>query len=323
MKKIISIIIAFATLLALSALATLTPSALVQAPEFTAQYSHPTVDGEISEGEYANSYVMNKDSAAAWVGGVGNSSVTWHFAWDENGLYYAGTINDTTPSYRDENGYWVGIDCLEISINPGNLLKADDRTEGVFFSFGATKDGKVVAYRHNFKDGLVSDKITGKASGHKAGTDGYTIEVMIPWDLVKIKTNCTVGGKTDIKLDSRNWEICNGTQFSVLPCAIDAITDADGSLDQITAAYKFKDTDFIVRDFLKITLDGKPEETTAEVTTEEITTQAEESTVNAETNANSETTNNENQTSGCNSTVGAFAIMMCLIGATGFIRKKD
>lgn len=231
-------------------------SALVPSPDIVAVYGHPTVDGKISAGEYTTSYTMDASTASAWVGEVGTSSVTWYFAWDEEGLYYAGTINDTTPSYRDANSHWVGIDCLEISINPGNVLPGDGHAEGLFFSFGATRDGRVIAYRHNYGDGLVTDQIIGKASGHKAGTDGYTIEVMIPWSLMRLDADCTAPGGNGVHLDSTGFAPECGTVFSVLPCAIDADTEG-----QILAAYKFNDTDFPVRDFLKITLVADPEET--------------------------------------------------------------
>ena len=257
MRKMISCLCILACVVMALALCPAMPAyALVPSPDIVAVYGHPTVDGEIAAGEYATSYTMDASTASAWVGEVGTSSVTWYFAWDEQGLYYAGTINDTTPSYRDENGHWVGIDCLEISINPGNVLPGDGHAEGLFFSFGATRDGRVIAYRHNYGDGLVTDQITGKASGHKAGTDGYTIKIMIPWSLMRLDADCTAPGGDGVHLDSTGFTPAIGTVFSVLPCAIDADTEG-----QILAAYKFNDTDFPVRDFLKITLVADPEET--------------------------------------------------------------
>lgn len=245
----------------LSCLAGLTLSAAAEAEfEMEIPYGSPTVDGVIEEGEYQVTYTMNKTTAAAWVGEVGTSKVVWHLAWDEGGLYYAGTINDSTPSWRDANGHWVGIDCLELAINPGRLLKGS-KAEGVFFSFGSAKDGSVVGYRHNFADGLVSDTITGVNTGHVEGTDSYTMEVYIPWSLVQIKENCTVGGKESIRLDATKWEATVGAQLGLLPCAIDSL-DAHG---RNIIAYKFNGTDFIAKDFIVATLmapAGETEETT-------------------------------------------------------------
>jgi hypothetical protein len=212
-------------------------------------YGKPTVDGVIEEGEYGASYIMNKESAEAWVGEVGSSSVTWYVAWDEGGLYYAGTINDRTPSWRDENGHWVGIDCLELAVNPGMLLSGD-RAEGVFFSCGSMKDGSVVVYRHNYADGLVSDQIIGANTGHVKGSKSYTMEIYLPWSLVQIDEDCTVGGKKDIHLDSTGWEPKSGATLGLLPCAIDSL-DAQG---KNIIAYKFNGTDFVVSDFVEAVL---------------------------------------------------------------------
>ena len=247
----------------LSCFAGLTLSAAAEAEfEMVIPYGKPTVDGVVNEGEYGCTYTMDRTTAAAWVGEVGDSFVVWHLAWDEGGLYYAGTINDSTPSWRDANGHWVGIDCLELAINPGRLLKGS-KAEGVFFSFGSAKDGSVVGYRHNFADGLVSDTITGVNTGHVEGTDSYTMEVYIPWSLVQIKENCTVGGKESIRLDATKWEATVGAQLGLLPCAIDSL-DAHG---RDIIAYKFNGTDFIAKDFVVATLadaEGKvPAETEA------------------------------------------------------------
>ncbi len=238
------------TLLLVACFSLLTVPAAAEA-EFTMEipYGKPTVDGVIEDGEYKVTYIMDRDSAAAWVGEVGRSKVTWHLAWDEEGLYYAGTINDRTPAWRGEDSHWVGLDCLELAINPGLLLEGEV-AEGIFFSFGSTADGKIVAWRHNFADGLVSDQITGVNVGHVEGTTSYTMEVHIPWSLVQIDESCTVGGKTDIHLNATAWEPKVGAQLGLLPCAIDSLDDHGGNI----IAYKFNGTDFVVCDFVVATL---------------------------------------------------------------------
>ncbi|MBQ7378687.1 MAG: hypothetical protein IJW70_03290 [Clostridia bacterium] len=313
MKKAVVLVFCIALLL-LSAI----PTASAKADfEMVAQYGTPTVDGVISEGEYAaeSTYVMNAESASAWVGEVGESFVTWYFAWDEGGLYYAGTINDTTPSYRGEDGYWVGIDCLEIAINPAHAIPANDSNEGIFFSFGATKAGKIVAWRHNYLDGLVSDEITGAAKGHKKGSDSYTIEVYIPWSLVRMETDCTIGGKTDLHIDTTAFVPQNGAVLGVLPCAI----DADES-ENILAAYKFNGTDFLVKDFVNLTLAGKPEPTQTEQTSEEVTIQAPLAEQPTQTPASENET--EAQSGGCGAILGSVGVI-ALLPFAALLRKKN
>ena len=274
MKKLAWILTALVLLIACLTVIAL-PAAATAEFEMVIPYGKPTVDGVIEEGEYACTYVMDKTTAAAWVGEVGESVVVWHLAWDEGGLYYAGTINDSTPTWRDENSHWVGLDCLELAINPGLILEGEV-TEGVFFSFGSMKDGSVIGYRHNFADGLVSDVITGANKGHVEGTESYTMEVYIPWSLVQIKGKCTVGGKDNIRLDATRWEPSVGAQLGLLPCAIDSFT-ANGSE---IIAYKFNGTDFMVGDFVVATLADKDGNTAPET---ETPTEAETTEVPTET----------------------------------------
>lgn len=327
MKNIIRILLAVSLLLTCLTVLTLTPAAEA---EFTMEipYGKPTVDGVIEDGEYQVTYVMDRNSAAAWVGDVGRSKVTWHLAWDEGGLYYAGTINDRTPAWRGENSHWVGLDCLELAINPGLILEGDV-AEGVFFSFGSTADGKIVAWRHNFADGLVSDVITGKNTGHVEGSSSYTMEVYIPWSLVKIDESCTVGGKTDIRLDATGWEPQVGAQLGLLPCAIDSLDDHGGNI----IAYKFNGTDFVVCDFVVATLadaNGSvspeteaPTDMPTEAPTEVPTVAPETEAPEAPTDTSTAAPETEAPKGGCSGTV-AVGVWMCLVPlAYRILRKKE
>ena len=327
MKKLAWILTALVLLTACLTIIAL-PAAATAEFEMVIPYGKPTVDGVIEEGEYACTYVMDKTTAAAWVGEVGESVVVWHLAWDEGGLYYAGTINDSTPTWRDENSHWVGLDCLELAINPGLILKGEV-TEGVFFSFGAMKDGSVIGYRHNFADGLVSDVITGANKGHVEVTESYTMEVYIPWSLVQIKGKCTVGGKDNIRLDATKWEPSVGAQLGLLPCAIDSFT-ANGSE---IIAYKFNGTDFMVGDFVVATLADKDGNTAPETeapteaeTTVEATTPAEELTAaptETVTEAPVETTaDTEPAKTGCGAAM-TMAFLPLLPSAWIALRKRE
>lgn len=326
MKKIIHILSAVAILCI--CLAALTLSAAAKAEfEMEIPYGTPTVDGVVEEGEYESTYVMDKTTAAAWVGKVGDSFVTWHLAWDEGGLYYAGTINDSTPSYRDSEHFWVGIDCLELAINPGRILKGS-KAEGVFFSFGSAEDGSIVAWRHNFADGLVSDEVIGANTGHVEGTNAYTMEVYIPWSLVQIDEYCTVGGKENIHLDATGWEAKAGAQLGLLPCAIDSF-DKNG---EDIIAYKFNGTDFLAKDFVVATLMAKDGETTEEATdaatdapTETAPDEETPTVPAASTTAapNTEDNTGAAQPTGCFGTLSIGIVALLLAAAGVMIRKRN
>ena len=158
--------------------------------------------------------------------------------WDESGLDYAAEIEDKSPSYKPENVGWVGVDCLQLGVNPGNII--DNSKQGIFFTLGATSDGKVIASRHNYNEEMITDKIQGVATDHTKRKNSYIIEVLIPWEEIIFKTN------KDGTVDTTAFKPKKGAKINVLPCVIDC--KEDGST--VNCAYKFKNTDFYVANFV-------------------------------------------------------------------------
>ena len=217
----------------------------------------PVIDGVAMGGEYpGQAVVMNDHTAEAWVGDVSReTSTVWNFAWNEKGIYVFATVKDSTPSYRGENTNWVGIDCVEIGLNPGYILnKPGDK--GVFFSMGATADGRVVVYRHNYDEKIVSAEVEGCAKGHVEGSLSYTVEVCIPWSLIFIEADCT---KTDTHLDATRLTPGGDMIMDMVLATIDA--DESGN---ILAAYKMEGTDFVTGKYLPAYLAGAASVETAE-----------------------------------------------------------
>lgn len=212
-----------------------------------------TIDGVASEGEYAVSYTMDKTTATPWIGTLERSSVTWRLAWDETGLYVCATVKDSTPVYRHPETHWVGADCVEFGLNPGYILEKDD-DKGVFFSMGAMENGRVIVYRHNYDERLVSDEILGMATGHEQGSHSYTIEVCIPWSLIFIKADCT---KTSTHLDATRLTAGEDLAMGMVMASIDAADDTN-----ISVAYKFNGTDFVTGQYIPGLLTAPETETT-------------------------------------------------------------
>lgn len=201
-------------------------------------YGKATVDGKIEENEYKATYKMDKSNCIPWTGVSGRYGAQIYLSWDEEGLYYAAEIQDDSPSYKGENVDWVGVDCLQLGVNPGNVIKAAN--QGIFFTFGATEDDRVVVSRHNYEEGMISDKVSGAASGHKSGNDSYIIEVLIPWEEMKFKA--TGSGN----IDTSGFEPKDGAKIDLLPCVIDC--KQDGAT--INCAYKFKNSDFFAAQYV-------------------------------------------------------------------------
>ena len=295
--------------------------------------SELVIDGVADEGEYQVAYTMDKANAEAWVGTLDRQSrVTWRFAWDEVGFYVCVTAQDSTPVYRDDTTHWVGADCVEFGLNPGYFLNKDD-DKGVFFSMGATADGRVIVYRHNYDEKLVTANITGKSTGHTAGSTAYTIEVCIPWSLILIEADCT---KTDTHLDATGLVVDEMLAMGMVMAHIDASDDTT-----IGVAYKFKGTDFVTGQYLAGRLAGAkadeteaeteayeptPDETTTEVVTEvetlpPLTIQTQENT-SAETQGDATSApTQETPDTGCASVALAWS-WLPLLGAGWLICSK-
>ena len=205
---------------------------------FDIPYGTPKIDGIIDSNEYSSHYTMDKNNCSAWKGSMGNSKTEIYFTWDEEGLYYAGRIYDNTPSYGSAEESWDKVDCLRLSINPANLI---DSHSGIFFTFGATNDKKVVAYRNSYTESVVTDKITGASSGHIDGSNSYIIEVKIPWELLKIKK--TSGNKV---IDTTSFKPENNVTLGLLPCVV----DHDSKSGVTISAYRHNDTTFNTKYFV-------------------------------------------------------------------------
>ncbi|MBR3917299.1 MAG: hypothetical protein IKJ59_00995 [Clostridia bacterium] len=205
---------------------------------FDIPYGSAKIDGKIEEKEYKLSYKMDKSNCIPWSGISGLYGAEIYMSWDESGLYYAAEIEDKSPSYKPENVGWVGVDCLQLGVNPGNII--NNSKQGIFFTLGATSDGKVIASRHNYNEEMITDKIQGVATDHTKGKNSYIIEVLIPWEEIIFKTN------KDGTVDTTAFKPKKGAKINVLPCVIDC--KEDGST--VNCAYKFKNTDFYVANFV-------------------------------------------------------------------------
>lgn len=213
-----------------------------------------SIDGIATDGEYQAEYTMDATNGEAWVGTLGReTSSTWRFAWDDKGFYVCVTAKDNTPVYRGENTHWVGADCVEIGLNPGYVLTQKD-DKGVFFSMGATADGRVVIHRHNYDERMVTSEVQGVSTGHIQGSDSYTIEVCIPWSIILIEADCT---KTDTHLNATHLIPKADLEMDIVLAHIDASDDQN-----ISVAYKLADTDFVTGRYVTGTLVGDKHEDT-------------------------------------------------------------
>ena len=136
------------------------------------------VDGEIKEGEYAATYVIDSATAKTWTGSeLGDRVITYHISKAEDAVYVA-----------IEGKGAVAGDQLQLSFNPGARM---DETEALFITFEMGETVKVI--QNNHKTAL-KDELDGKAADITALIEakpvaiegGFGVEAKIPADFFKV-----------------------------------------------------------------------------------------------------------------------------------------
>ncbi|MFA6947547.1 MAG: sugar-binding protein [Eubacteriales bacterium] len=142
----------------------------------------PTIDGEIDNAEWNrdNYIVMDSTNCQAWAGDIADQ-VTFYYYWDAQGLYCGAKVVDTDVNLTTDGSSPYSLDCFQIALNPNGMI-ADDQ-QGIFLSMGVTDTGNVEVQRHNYQDGLITDKCTGKG---KQTADGWQMELLIPWSEINV-----------------------------------------------------------------------------------------------------------------------------------------
>ncbi len=142
-------------------------------------YASPDTDGVLSEDEWdpACSVVLNKDSAAAWLGEV-TGDVTYYFAWDSEGLYMAADVIDNDLLVPSDISQVYILDAVQFAMDPAGLIASDGGSGGMFYSIAMLSDGNLGALYHPYGGGGKIFVYEGAASK----TDkGFSFEIFIPW----------------------------------------------------------------------------------------------------------------------------------------------
>ena len=194
MKKIITAIIAVCILVPMFAL-----SAWAAAPEMIAKAGAATVDGAISDGEYGDAFVLNKDNAVTWTQSTMEAEVKYYLSWTEDALYIA--VSAPSSAFTTQL-------TAQLNFNPGKLIP--DSRPGLFLGMTWTKEtGTLVITQHNYRTALqksiseanvadITEKVESKAVDN--GTDTI-IEARIPANFFKI-TNISNVSFNDLKLEA-------------------------------------------------------------------------------------------------------------------------
>ncbi len=206
MKKLLCIALAamLACLMATAALA-FEPVGNVEIPFSPA----PTIDGNIEEGEWGQSTIIDLSNCVSWVGTVPEDHVIeFYTAWDDTNLYIGGVVTD--PDFTEGKDMFQ----LSLDLNKGFAQAAANRA--IFYSWALSSDCTVdVVRQESDNDATIADL----GMGQKTET-GWVFEVALSFEMLADDYNL------------KSWdpvaELKAGSEIGALVCYLDH--DASGTL---------------------------------------------------------------------------------------------
>ena len=260
MKRISSLICAMMLFLCLFSCYAAAEAEWIKAnPPVTMPYAKPVLDGFVKESEGWSAPALFNNDTVGFFWGFNPLAVNgkMYFAYDDDGIYFAASITEQSYiEHNDQNGdpkiyegdgfvpstgedkinvqpggirdYGWNGDVLTLMIDPcGALAKAgmdanDDYT--AWYDISLFEDGKVHVYR-----GKVSpDEITSKCKAKgKTITDGWCVEVFIPWDVILKDTETASSGKVKLKKEEVT---ASGSSSRAAVMYMDRFVDPDSEL---------------------------------------------------------------------------------------------
>ena len=199
-------------------------------PPVTVTYAKPTIDGSINDSEgWSSPALFNNDTVGFfWAFNPLAAQGKLYFAYDDEGIYFAAAITEKDYiEHNDQNGDprvyegdgfvpstgedkidvqpggirdygWDG-DVLTLMIDPcGKLVEAGmngNQDYSAWYDISLFKDGKVHIYRGKISPDEITSKC--KAKG-KTITDGWSVEVFIPWDIILKDAETASAGKVKL-----------------------------------------------------------------------------------------------------------------------------
>ena len=201
-------------------------------------------DGNLAEWstDAAQKLELKADSFTAWAGEGAEGDMTLYFALDDEYLYVAADITDTTKhavSSSDTAGHYAGRDAFQIAVDFNSVFASyagdveESFSRSCFYSFARREDGKMSVTTNEvapedlktvWADADGTHGIKG-ACAEKEG--GWTAEIAIELNLLleHAVNKLESVGETEKAEELNAWDKANGCEIGALVCYIDYGTD--------------------------------------------------------------------------------------------------
>ena len=193
--RILSMLMVLVMLLPLSVVAG--SSGVVENEAVTMPYASPVIDGTIEDdGKWSDVALFNEDTVGYfWSIRACNSYADMHFAYDDNGLYFAADINDSNSANGfiastgydnvDPSGssypYGFNGDVFTLMLDPLGLFEKSSNQTTAWYNVGIFADGTVKVYRSQVNEGDITSSVSAKGA---ITNTGWRFEAFIPWSII-------------------------------------------------------------------------------------------------------------------------------------------
>ncbi|MBQ4562780.1 MAG: hypothetical protein IJA55_10680 [Clostridia bacterium] len=181
-----------------------------QNPAVSMPKATPVIDGTIEYGAWSDpAYLNDATSGRFWDINEPTSEAELYFAYDDNGLYFAADITDSSeangfvPStgYDDidnlgtKKPYGFNGDVMSLMLDPLGVYEKSSYQTTAWYNVGIFSDNTVKVYRSQVNEGDITSSVSAKGS---ITEDGWCFETYIPWSIIVSDVSSATGSKLSV-----------------------------------------------------------------------------------------------------------------------------
>lgn len=159
--------------------------------DYEAPYTNtaPTIDGSIDEGEYPAEAIVLNPTTLDDLGGTMNTGdspneAEYWLVWDDDALYMAARVSDPNVVYNGTQGDALNnTDGVQLATDHQLLQEGGSDTPGIHIHDivpGQADDNDTAAYWQHW-NGNPPDTFPNAEWGGRTTSEGYEVELMLPW----------------------------------------------------------------------------------------------------------------------------------------------
>ncbi len=175
--------------------------------DITSTTKAPTLDGKVTQAEYANNAPIvfdgsGKNTESGWDANTSwtGQTIKLYYTWDKSNLYVGITVEGETTAdqtinfTKDTDCIWGKGDMIQLGFNPGLIIRD---VQPLYYCIGFDENKQPSVHGDAYQsttDGTqskyVESEIKGFSKKYSASGLNYECEVAIPWNKIFVKGVC-------------------------------------------------------------------------------------------------------------------------------------